>query len=744
MFADVIVNISHESVDRPFEYIIPERLEGEIRRGSQVMIPFGASNKLIKGFVINIKTGAAWDKTRLKSIDSVVEKSVTIENTMIELADFIRRSYGGTMSQALKTVLPVKQKSAPAVDKYISLKAEEAEANALLARYKSGRKYAARARLLEELITEHVLPQTIVKDRLNISDSILKAMEKDGTISIDSKSNLRDAVNLDIKQEYNIVLNENQKKTADDIWDRYIQGDRKPSLIRGVTGSGKTEIYIDLIARMVKQGKQAIVLIPEIALTYQTVLRFYKKFGNRISVINSRLTQAQKHDQIEKARRGEIDIIIGPRSALFTPFARLGIVIIDEEHEGTYRNENVPRYHAREVAIKRAQLSGAIVVMGSATPSVESYYKAVQGEYKLYTIESRAAGARLPQVEIIDLRQELQEGNRSMISGRLKELMQERLSANEQIMLFINRRGYSSFVSCRSCGTAIKCPHCDVSLKFHKNGKLMCHYCGYETPMVRKCPECGSKYIGTFGTGTQKVEEEVQKTFPEAKVLRMDLDTTKEKDGHEKILSSFKNQEADILIGTQMIVKGHDFPNVTLVGIMAADLSLYSDSYQAPERTFQLLTQAAGRAGRGNKPGNVVIQTYSPDNYAVKLGAAQDYKAFYEFEMDYRKLLGYPPVMNMLGMCLSCPDEQRLEAVCEQIGTVLDSEISLMGAGKILKIGPVTAPISKVNDRYRKIIYLKSTVYDDLIYMKDRVEAYQEMNPSKDILITFDFSTIGG
>lgn len=743
MFADIIVDISHESVDRAFEYKVPEELSGRIRRGSQVNIPFGRGNRLIKGFVINIKDKAVLDEARLKSIDSIDEKSISIESAMIELADFIRTNYGGTMSQALKTVLPVKQKSQPVVDRFIALNTSEDEALAALERFTKDKRSIAKRRLMSELVHEKILPYSMVKDRLNISDQTVRSLAAEGLINVDTKTSLRDAFNISVRQGYDIVLNEAQQEICDDIWNRRSEGDRRPSLIRGVTGSGKTEIYIELISRIINEGKQAILLIPEISLTYQTVLRFYKKFGNRISVINSRLTAAQKHDQLEKARRGDVDIIIGPRSALFSPFKDLGIIIIDEEHEGTYKNENVPRYHAREVAVKRADISGAIVIMGSATPSVESYYAACQGRYQLYTLEKRATGQGLPQVEIVDLRQELAEGNRSMVSRRLHELIADRLSKNEQIMLFINRRGYSSFVSCRSCGEAIKCPHCDVSLKYHKNGRLLCHYCGYEMPMVKTCPVCGSKYIGTFGTGTQKVEEEINRLFPDARTIRMDYDTTRQKEGHQKILETFANHEADILIGTQMIVKGHDFANVTLVGIMAADLSLYSDSYQAPERTFQLLTQAAGRAGRGEKPGHVIIQTYSPDNYAVKLGASQDYKGFYDFEIDYRKLLGYPPVMSMLGIQVSASDEKKLDRVCLGISSILDSHIA--GEGKhILKIGPAAASIFRINDRFRKNIYLKSADYADLVCMKDITESYMDSSQDKDILITFDFSTIGG
>ncbi len=744
-FADIIVDISHEKVDRPFEYIIPKELFDTVKVGSLVNIPFGKGNKLIKGFVLNIKDKSNFDESKLKAIESILPKSTSIEGDMIALANFIRTNYGSTMNQALKTVMPVKQSAKPIVEKFISLTCSEKQAREAIELFSKGKKSPAKIRLLLELVNEKVLPYEIVKDKLNISSPTLKSLEKDGLIKIDFKENLRDAFKIKEKQEYTINLNSAQQKIADDIWNRYKNNDLKTSLIRGVTGSGKTEVYIDLIDRVIKEKRQAIVLIPEISLTYQTVIRFYKKFGDRISVINSKLTNAEKHDQFEKAKNGQVDIIIGPRSALFSPFPNLGIIIIDEEHEGTYKNENVPRYISREVAIERAKQNNAFVVLGSATPSVESYFKAQKGDYHLYELDKRAVGASLPEVQIVDLREELANGNRSILSKKLQELIADRLEKKEQSILFINRRGYSSFVSCRSCGTAVTCPHCDVSLKFHKNGKLMCHYCGYEIPMLKACPECGSKYIGTFGTGTQKVEEEINKLFPEAKTLRMDFDTTRQKDSHEKILSAFGNGEADILIGTQMIVKGHDFANVTLVGIIAADLSLYSGDYISAERTFQLLTQAAGRAGRGAKKGEVIIQTYSPDNYAVKLGASQDYNGFYDFEMAYRKMLGYPPVMNMLGILLACEDENLLNKKCNEINFVVEDKIKAKKAANIntndvMKIGPSQAPIAKIQDKYRKIIYIKSKIYKDLIDIKDSVENYMNENPQKELTVTFDFS----
>lgn len=737
-YASVIVDISHDSVDRPFEYIIPETLEDAITCGTQVMIPFGRGNRLIQGVVIDVRDHAEFDVNRLKSIDSVSPGSRTIEGNLVELAAFIRENYGSTMNQALKIVLPVRKKSAPVVHKYIALDGTQDELEQALEKYGKDKRTVAKFRLLKELKTEQVLPYEIVRDKLNISAPTMKSLQKEGLIRIDSREKLRNVLHPKTDAPYTIKLNPQQQETADSICNRYESGDLRPSLIRGVTGSGKTEIYIDLIDRMIRQGRQAIVLIPEIALTYQTVLRFYKKFGDRISVVNSRLTIAQKHDQLEKARQGKVDIIIGPRSALFAPFPNLGIIIIDEEHEGTYKNEHAPGYHSREVAVKLASLSGGIVVMGSATPSVESYEKARQGIYALYQLESRAKGASLPDVQIVDLREEMASGNRSMISRKLQELIRDRLLRHEQIMLFINRRAYQSFVSCRSCGNALKCPHCDVSLKLHRNGKLMCHYCGYEMPMVSACPQCGSVYIGTFGAGTQKVEEEVKRLFPEASVLRMDMDTTKEKDSHERILSSFANQEADILVGTQMIVKGHDFPNVTLVGILAADLSLYSGGYMAAERTFQLITQAAGRAGRGERHGSVVIQTYSPDNYAVMLGAQQDYPDFFQHEMAFRRLLGYPPVMNMLGILVTSENEHLLDMVCMRISNRIDQEIAARPG--LVKIGPSQAPIAKIQDRYRKMIYLKSKDYGDLIAVKDLLEQDEELAGEKIVSVAFDFS----
>ena len=432
--------------------------------------------------------------------------------------------------------------------------------------------------------------------------------------------------------------------------------------------------------------------------------------------------------------------MIGPRSALFTPFSRLGLILIDEEHEGAYKSEVSPRYHAREVAEKRASMQGASLVLGSATPSLEAYSKALQGEYRLFRLTERAKkNSRLAAVSVVDLRQELKEGNKSIFSRNLQALIEDRLKKREQAMLFINRRGYANFVSCRSCGEAIRCPHCDVTLTLHNNSRLVCHYCGYSISMPDRCPACSSPYIANFGVGTQKIEQMTKKMFPAARVLRMDLDTTSKKGGHEEILTAFSEGEADILIGTQMIVKGHDFPNVTLVGVLAADLSLNTPDYRSAERTFQLLTQAAGRAGRDSRNGDVVIQTYSPEHYSIVTAANQDYEAFYQQEMAYRRLMKYPPASGLLTVQFSSRKEDCLkEAAALAAGFVAP----LAEQEAVQVIGPVDASVYKINDIYRKILYLKQENYDILIKIRDQIDVFSENHRQlfDQVMIQYDFS----
>lgn len=721
IFADIIVDISHEKLDRPFQYIIPESLEDKILIGSAVKIPFGKGNRIIPGYVIGITEIPSWEVDKMKEILSVEEKKITLESELIQIAWFIRETCGATMNQALKTVIPVKSKTKEIEKAEISLAQDYQTTEKwqeLLEHYQ--KKHAAvRIRLVEALMKQTVLNQEYVKNVLKISSSVLKEMEKGNIITVKRTRTYRnpltflDDYRTDTDKDADVSLNEGQKQIVESI----CSDSSMVHLIHGITGSGKTRIYMELIRRTLLEGKQAIIMIPEISLTYQTVKRFFDVFGDRVSIIHSRLSPGERYDQLERARHGDIDIMIGPRSAVFTPFSNIGVIIIDEEHESSYKSETIPKYHARETAIFRAGLHHARVILGSATPSVESYYKALHGEYRLHTLSFRASGA-VAQVSVADLRAELEAGNKSIFSRRLASLIEDRLTKKEQIMLFLNRRGYAGFVNCRKCGEVLQCPHCDISLTYHNGERLTCHYCGYTTRMPQLCPSCHSRYIAPFGTGTEKVEALVHKQFPSARVLRMDADTTAAKGSHERILSQFAAHQADILIGTQMIVKGHDFPLVTLVGIIAADLSLYAQDYRASERTFQLLTQAIGRAGRKSDHGEAVIQTYHPENYSIVAASRQDYKEFYNQEILYRTISGYPPVMQMMAILITSDQIEDGRAA----GEWLKTELEHMQEADCHVIGPVDAGIFKLKDRYRTVLYLKHSDIHALTGIKNRLE----------------------
>lgn len=737
IFANIIVDISHEKLDRTFQYIVPDGLADRIHTGSVVMIPFGKADRMTKGYVLQLSEKPEYDLSKMKEIREVLtdESQITGEDRLVELAAWMREMYGTTMIQALRTVLPVKQKMKQKEKKIIRLLTDEKETMQKLAFFRQ-KNQRARLRLLEALSEEKEIPYEFVTGKLNVSAATVKAMEEQGILACESFKVYRNPVHVKPERTTAVTLNRQQREIVEDIIrNREISG-KRVSLIHGITGSGKTEVYMELIGNVIAGGKQAIVLIPEIALTYQTVMRFYRRFGERISVIHSRLSQGERYDQFLRARNGDIDVMIGPRSALFTPFPNLGIIIIDEEHEPTYQSESAPGYHARETAIHRAEIEDALVVLGSATPSLEAYKRALDGEYNLYKLDKRAKESGLPITQIVDMREEMRAGNRSILSRNLEEKIGERLKNGRQVMLFLNRRGYSGFLSCRSCGHVIMCPHCDVSLSLHGNGKMVCHYCGHQEARPVRCPECGSEFISGFGIGTQQAQEMVQKQFPEARVLRMDMDTTREKNGHEKILSAFANREADILIGTQMIVKGHDFPNVTLVGILAADLSLYAQDYRAAERTFQLLTQAAGRAGRGKEPGEVVIQTYDPDHYCIRTAAAQDYTEFYDEEISYRMVAGYPPVKKMMSIHGSGRQEEHLQTAMEYLRKII---LRIYGEHKGNIIGPADESIARIQEIYRKVLYIKSDSVRELTEIKSRLEQYMEVNEGyRNINIQFE------
>lgn len=731
IYAGVIVDISHEKLDKIFQYSVPEDIASVISIGNKVNIPFGAGHRT--GYVVNLSNTPEIDPDKIRPLDGIVKSSTTIDERMIKLAYWMKTNYGSTINQALKTVIPVKEKVKQVNNRTVRLLISPREALSLSEEYRTSKR--KQSEILKFLSDNPVCDYRKVTQQMGQVRQSLTALSDAGLIEIDTQRVFRNE--LEAAEDFRNVtsLNQEQQVVCDGIIKDYDNNDMTPCLIKGVTGSGKTEVYMEIIQHVLSKGREVIVLIPEISLTYQTIMRFYAKFGNVVSVINSRLSKGEKYDRFELAAQGRIKIMVGPRSALFTPFNNLGAVIIDEEHESAYQSETIPRYHARETAIELARMTGAKVIMGSATPSLEAFNRCRNGIYKLYRLDNRAGNATIPDVDVVDLRDEMKKGNRTMFSTKLKSLMQEKLDAGEQIMLFLNRRGYQGFINCRDCGNVIQCPHCDVSLTLHGRNRLVCHYCGYETVFNHICPKCGSKYIGAFKAGTEKVEEETRKIFPHASVLRMDLDTTSGKEGHRNILEKFASHEADILIGTQMIVKGHDFADVTLVGILLADMSLHCSDYRAAEITFDLLTQAAGRAGRGDRKGNVVIQTYDPEHYSIVHAAGQDYDAFYDEEMGYRELMGYPPSNHMMAVRISCADADLATKLSDELYklTSVDDMVNI--------IGPADAAVYKINDIYNRVIYYKCKDYALLIQIKDIIENYLKCNVPcyKECHVVFDF-----
>lgn len=753
-YAQIIIDISHGRLDRPFTYRIPEALQNDLCLGSLVVVPFGKGDTKRKGYVIGFSNTCEYPDGKLKEIEAIASggTDVTGDNA-VRLALWMKQRYGSTMAVALRTVLTSRKQAKPCEHRSIHLLLSKDDAEKK--RHEFAMKHqVARERLLRELIEAPDQPYSLIIQKLHVTAPVIAALKKQGILEVRTETFLRNPVSIEKCEEAGIRLSSEQRAISEGVlqdFEALQEGKDIPrvSLIHGITGSGKTEVYIAIIEEIVKRGRQAIMLIPEISLTYQTLMRFYRHFGDRVSVMNSTLSESEKSDQFERARRGEIDVIIGPRSALFTPFPRIGAIIMDEEHESSYKNESMPKYHTREVAEKIASMQNGVVVLGSATPSLESYYQAKEGKYRLYELSRRLTGGTLPSVEITDLREELRAGNHSILSRRLSELVSDRLAKGQQTMLFLNRRGFSGFVSCRSCGFVPKCPHCSVSFSLHRGGRLLCHYCGYEEPMPDKCPECGSPYISGFHAGTEQAESFLSRQFPKARILRMDADTTRTKGSYEKILSSFANEEADILIGTQMIVKGHDFPNVTLVGILLADQSLNASDYRSAERTFQLLTQAAGRAGRGKYPGDVVIQTYEPEHYSIVHAAHQNYEEFYREEMVYRKLLRYPPAEHLLAIQIISRSEEHASLFAHKTRALLEqltAETREKNPDRLLFIGPAPAVLEKLRDEYRYVIYVKSPDYDTLIVCKDGVEAAAERavkaSREMDTMFQFDFDPI--
>ena len=734
MVAEIILNSNAKELNRVFDYNIPETMVYKAMVGSRVFVQFGNRKQLEEGFIIGIKESSEF---KLKSIEKIVNENGLTEEK-VELAKWMARRYFCNISECIKLMLPpgtttkiienrIKEKN----ENFVTIIDEEVvESDIEEDKFKS----AKQVRILKFLLDNG---ETNLADLLLFTDTTrdaVKALEKKNYITIEKKHVERNPFFHKVeRQSKKLEFTEEQQNAYNEISDKMDKNKYEEYLIYGVTGSGKTEIYLQLIEKALNNNKTSIMLVPEISLTPQTVDRFIARFGEEnIAVLHSKLSIGERFDQWNKIKSGQAKIVIGARSAIFAPVQNLGIIIIDEEHDSSYKSESTPRYNAKDVARYLCYESNIPLVLGSATPDTGSLYRTIKKQSVLLRLNKRANNAKLPEIEVVDLREELSKKNKSMLSEKLQESIKENLENKKQTILFLNRRGFSTFVMCRDCGYTAKCKNCDITLTYHKStNKLKCHYCGYETKVITKCPECGSENIRYFGTGTQKLESEINTLFPEAKTIRMDVDTVTKKNSHEKILTDFKENKADILIGTQMVVKGHHFPNVTLVGVIAADGSLNMNDYRANEITFQILTQVAGRAGRGEDAGKVIIQTYNPDNFTIECVKQQNDEMFYNTEMRLRKQLKYPPFCDIIVIGVSSKDEQITMKVAQSLHKYLKDRVENENIG-IMLYKALPAPIDKIKNKYRWRILIKCKFGEDIIdLMNNTMEKAQTIKYCK-------------
>lgn len=733
-FAQVILSTAHTDIDKIFDYEIPFLLMADIQLGMRVMVPFGFRNTSTEGYIVGFSDETDVPETKIKCVASIMDKYPVFSKEMIKLAWWMKEKYYTTLTQCLQAIMPagINMKNE---FKTISLNISGIQLEEEIENMKKRESSKAQLMVTELLLQGDYTPSAI-KSKLKISDSAIKTLLKRGVIKEIIHQQRRKLFDVEnVQKTEPLSLTAEQKNALETI----MTEEEKPVLVHGVTGSGKTEIYLQAIEKIISMGKQAIVLVPEISLTPQMTYRFISRFGEKVAVSHSRMSAGERIDVWQRAKNSEISVMIGPRSAVFTPFSNLGIIIIDEEHEGSYKSDTTPKYDAREVAEFRCSQFEAKMVFGSATPSLKTYYRAKEGKITIVALKERPLNRPMPQTEIVDMRRELEDGNRSIFSRKLYEEMKDVLSKGHQAMLFINRRGFSTFVSCRKCGHVMMCSSCNVSYTYHSaENQLRCHYCGKKAEVPKLCPECGSKYIKYFGTGTQKVEEEVRRYFPNARVLRMDMDTTTKKNSHKQILTAFGNGEADILIGTQMIAKGHDFANVTLVGIIAADLSLNTGDFKGGETTFQLITQVSGRAGRDNLPGRVIIQTYQPESYIINLAAQCNYEEFYEKETLLRRTMDYPPFSNIFLVLAFGKNEKDVIGEIQRLAYILEEENS---EKSFVILGPSPAIISKIKDEYRWHIFIKGEREDELrSFVTHSIEQFRSGAKKSSVLINISLN----
>ncbi len=793
--ASVVVDVPAKQTDRSFDYLIPEQWSGTILPGMRVIVPFGP--RKIQGFVTSLKTQSEFKK--LREIIEPMDLEPVLNRELLDLGDWLTEhtlcfkifAYQVMLPAALKAKYEKKVKLAVGVDVtdlaeplqtlfennlmidwedalnngMVPLLQKEAAKGNLDVLYivkekvkKKQRKYVrpllspaelkdevdrfpAKAEKQKQVLTyfiEHFEPielRSLVAELKTTSTTVKALVEKKLLIEYEMEVYRDPFEHRTFKRTKPLPLTNSQQTAIGPILNAIETNRHEVFLLYGVTGSGKTEIYLQSIQEVIERGQEAIVLVPEIALTPQMVNRFKGRFGDLVAVLHSGLSAGEKYDEWRKIQRKEVKVAVGARSAIFAPFENLGIIIIDEEHETSYKQEEMPRYHARDVAVERGKTYNCPVVLGSATPSLESFARAQKKVYHLLSLPSRMNNQTLPSVEIIDMREELRNGNRSMFSRKLFEMLKDRIEKKQQSVLFLNKRGHSSFVMCRDCGYVMNCPNCDISLTYHRvHEQMKCHYCGHESQVPKQCPECSSDYIRYFGTGTQKVEDELGKILPEARVIRMDVDTTGRKGSHERLLTDFQNGRADILLGTQMIAKGLDFPNITLVGVLSADTMLHLPDFRASEKTFQLLTQVSGRAGRHQLPGEVIIQTYTPEHYSVELAGTQDYDLFYQREMMIRKNHHYPPFFYLSLITVSHEQLMTVVSATEKIVNYVRSQVSQ----DAVVLGPAASPIPRINNRYRYQCLIKYKREPNLTKMLKTILDQYQKDTKSGLLVSID------
>ncbi len=709
-FAGVIINRLALSIDKIFEYSIPDDLAQKVTIGSHVFVPFGRGKKLVDGYVLSLKSETEFEGS-VKEIASLVTPEPLFDEKMLKIAEHIKNTCFCSYISAIKTILPPGSNTKNKIGgKFIHgsvLNLPYDEAFDVLDNLRA--RAPKQAQILELLIQNDFVADSDITFLTGASYSAIKALKNKGFIRTETIESLRMPLDYDeIEKTKSPKLNEEQLSCVKTITDSIKSEKNDTYLLHGITGSGKTEVFLNCIENTLSSGKTAIVLVPEIALTPQMVTRFVSRFGKKIAVLHSALSQGERADEYKRIKRGEATVVVGARSAVFAPLKNIGVIVIDEEHEASYKAENAPTYHAKDVALFRAKQNNAVCILASATPSLESYYLAKCGTYKLLSLSKRATGATLPEIIVSDMRKELKSGNRTCIGSTLFSEMEENKKLGEQTILFLNRRGFSTFVSCRSCGYVAKCKNCDVTLTYHKaRATLTCHYCGYTIKKPTVCPECESPYIKEFGVGTQKVEEEIKALFPNMSIIRMDVDTTGTKGSHQTLLNKFSNEKTDVLLGTQMVAKGLDFENVTLVGVLAADQSLGIDDFRANERTFNLITQVCGRAGRGKKTGRAVIQTYMPENSTLELAKAQDYISFYNEEIEIRRHLNFPPFCDIVSILLTGENEFTLSEYAKSLSQSITKVMKKELGSSFEILGPSFASIPKINSKYRQRIWIK-------------------------------------